>query len=53
MDFNINITFEQFSTKGIEKGDFIVIGSNIPHYAQALTACTLIDIFTPCREDYK
>lgn len=29
------------------------IASNVPHGAVAVTACKVIDIFTPVREDYK
>jgi quercetin dioxygenase-like cupin family protein len=29
------------------------IGSNVLHGAMAITACRVIDVFTPVREDYK
>lgn len=29
------------------------IASNVPHGAVAVTACTVIDVFTPVREDYR
>ncbi len=29
------------------------IPSNAPHGAVAVTSCTIIDVFTPVREDYK
>lgn len=38
--------------KKITAGDFIVIGSNTPHSGKALTPCTILDVFTPVREDY-
>jgi quercetin dioxygenase-like cupin family protein len=37
----------------LEQGHVQVIPSNTPHSAIALTACTLIDVFSPVREDYK
>lgn len=40
-------------TKVISAGDYIVIGPNVPHSAVALTDCKVIDVFVPCREDYK
>ncbi|MEY3179142.1 MAG: hypothetical protein RJB42_1383 [Bacteroidota bacterium] len=37
----------------LESGHVQVIPSNTPHSADALTACTLIDVFSPVREDYR
>jgi quercetin dioxygenase-like cupin family protein len=37
----------------LESGYVQVIPSNTPHSADALTACTLIDVFSPVREDYR
>ena len=34
-------------------GMYYVIPSNVPHSAVAATACTVIDVFNPTREDYK
>ena len=34
-------------------GTVHVIKSNIPHSAVAVTDCTVIDAFSPAREDYK
>lgn len=34
-------------------GDIALIDSNVPHSGIALTPCTIFDIFTPVREDYK
>ena len=34
-------------------GDIALIDSNVPHSGVALTPCTIFDIFTPVREDYK
>jgi quercetin dioxygenase-like cupin family protein len=34
-------------------GDLVVIGSYIPHSGKALTACKLMDVFSPTREEYK
>lgn len=40
-------------TKVCKPGDIVVLASNMPHSARALTACYLIDVFQPVREDYK
>lgn len=40
-------------TKIISAGDYINIAPNTPHSAKALTDCKIIDVFVPCREDYK
>lgn len=37
----------------LEPGNIKVIPSNTPHSAEALTACKLIDVFSPVREDYR
>ncbi|MEY4628456.1 MAG: hypothetical protein RLZZ595_782 [Bacteroidota bacterium] len=37
----------------LEPGTVKVIPSNTPHSAVALTDCTLIDVFSPVREDYR
>ncbi|MDX1911113.1 MAG: cupin domain-containing protein [Saprospiraceae bacterium] len=37
----------------MEPGDVCVIPSNVPHYGQAHTACRLMDVFHPVREDFK
>jgi quercetin dioxygenase-like cupin family protein len=34
-------------------GMYYVIPSNVPHGAVAKTACKVIDVFNPVREDYK
>ena len=35
------------------KGDLAIIRSNVDHSGKALTACTILDIFSPVREDYR
>lgn len=47
----------QFTIDGEEKvmtlGNLAFIPSNAIHSGIALTDCKIMDIFTPCREDYK
>ena len=40
-------------TKIVTAGNYINIGADVPHSAVALTDCKVIDVFVPCREDYK
>ena len=37
----------------LNDGDAIVIPPHTSHGATAITDCTIIDVFVPCREDYK
>ncbi len=39
-------------TKRLKPGDVAIIPSNIPHSGVAITACKLMDVFSPVREDY-
>ncbi len=34
-------------------GDVVIIPSNTPHSGKALTACRLMDVFSPVREEYR
>mgnify|MGYP001167359628 CR=1 FL=1 len=40
-------------TQTIEAGAVVVIPSGAKHRARALTDCTIIDIFSPVRDDYR
>ena len=47
----------EFTLNGITNvyipGDLVVIDPHIPHSGKALTACKLMDVFSPTREEYK
>lgn len=40
-------------TQILDTGKFVVILGNVPHGGKATTDCTLLDIFSPVREDFK
>jgi quercetin dioxygenase-like cupin family protein len=40
-------------TQLMEAGSVATIAPNIIHSGKAITDCTVIDVFTPVREDYK
>lgn len=37
----------------LEPGQVAVIPSDISHSGRAITACKLLDVFHPCRDDYR
>ena len=41
------------ATERLEPGRIAVIPSNVPHSGRALTACRILDVFQPVREDYR
>lgn len=47
----------QFTLDGTTKiyypGDIVVISAHQKHSGKALTACKLLDVFSPAREEYK
>ena len=40
-------------TKVYQADEMVVIPPHIPHGGRAITACKIMDIFSPVREDYK
>ena len=40
-------------TKVYEANDLVVIPGHTPHGGRAITACRLMDVFSPVREEYK
>ena len=40
-------------TRILEAGAVVVIPSNVPHKATALTPCRIMDVFQPARDDYR
>ena len=40
-------------TKKYSAGDIVVIPSQASHSGKALTPCTLMDVFSPVREEYR
>lgn len=41
------------ATKTYTAGDVVVIPPHIPHRGKALSACKIMDVFSPVREDYR
>jgi quercetin dioxygenase-like cupin family protein len=49
-EFELTIDGE---SRVVRPGDVAVIPSDVPHSGRALTACRILDVFHPVREDYK
>ena len=49
-EFEITLDGE---TRVVGPGDVFVIPSNVPHAGRAVTACRMLDVFQPVREDYR
>ena len=41
------------TTHQLEAGSILVIPPNAPHSGKAITACEVLDVFSPPREDYQ
>ena len=41
------------ATHHLRAGDIVPIPGNVVHSARALTACRVLDVFSPVREDYR
>ena len=41
------------STMQLTAGDTVVLDSHVPHAGRAITDCKIIDVFHPCRDDYR
>tara|TARA_B100000686_G_scaffold355191_1_gene470849 strand:+ start:10321 stop:10632 length:312 start_codon:yes stop_codon:yes gene_type:complete len=52
LDGEIELTL-MGKTKIYRSGSVVIIPSNEPHSAVALTKCELMDVFSPVREDYR
>ncbi|MGC1516729.1 MAG: cupin domain-containing protein [Maribacter sp.] len=52
MEGNFEFTLDGI-TKIYGKGDIVVIAPHLKHSGKALTACTLLDVFSPTREEYR
>lgn len=37
----------------LSPGDVVVLNSHQPHAGRAITDCKIIDVFSPCRDDYR
>ena len=37
----------------LRPGDVYVIPGDVPHSGRALTDCRIIDVWHPCRDDYR
>jgi quercetin dioxygenase-like cupin family protein len=40
-------------THVVEEGDYAVIPGQVRHSGKAITACRLVDVFYPTRDDYR
>ena len=49
-EFEFNLAGE---TRVLRPGDVVVIPANVPHGGWAVSACRLLDVFCPTRDDLK
>lgn len=49
-EFELNVNGEIML---LRPGQSVVIPSNVPHSGRAVTACRILDVFNPVREDFR
>ena len=49
-EFELTVDGEPILLRG---GDYLVIPPGVPHSGRSITACRILDVFSPVREDYR